>query len=205
MNKIFTNDKTIYFLNHLDEINFPLDSVYEYSQTYQLKIKIQDFEKNRALKSMAVLLKDKTSFQKTIQSLYKIIHAAGGIVRNERDESLFIFRNGKWDLPKGKMEDDEKEEEAALREVEEECGIHELEISKKLCSTYHTYKLGDDEIIKISHWFCMNYSGQSMNLVPQFEEGITIACWKNQAQVEEAMLNTYHSIAEVIDSYQKTA
>ena len=69
---------------------------------------------------------------------YDIIYAAGGVVYKD-DSLLMIFRNNKWDLPKGKRELNESEQDCALREVEEECGISDLSIVRFLKYTYHTY------------------------------------------------------------------
>ncbi|MBK9671561.1 MAG: NUDIX domain-containing protein [Bacteroidetes bacterium] len=76
--------------------------------------------------------------QNALNSIYTKIEAAGGIVKNKQGQLLFIFRHGKWDLPKGKIEKGENEQDAALREVEEECGIAELTLQKKLTTTFHT-------------------------------------------------------------------
>lgn len=119
--------------------------------------------------------------------------AGGGKVFNDKGEILFIYRNDKWDLPKGKIEDDESIEETALREVEEETKVKGLKIVKPLETTYHIFKRNGRLQLKITYWFEMTstYNG---NLEPQEEEGITKVAWLNPTQVEEAMENSYANI-----------
>ena len=93
-----------------------------------------------------VLCKDAKEFLKSVVNSVTLIEAAGGLVMNEKGEYLFIYRNDKWDLPKGKIEKEEKVKEAAVREVEEECGIKVSALGQKLCKTYHVY-LGRGEVV----------------------------------------------------------
>jgi len=127
------------------------------------------------------------------KSYFEIQEAAGGKVFNNKNEVLFIYRFDKWDLPKGKLEAFETIENCAIREVEEECGITNLIIEKQLDTTYHIFERKHKLILKISHWFLMNtnYTGE---LKPQIEEGITQVIFKNEAEIEEALSNTYQNI-----------
>ena len=104
------------------------------------------------------------------------ITAAGGLVRNEKNETLLIFRKGKWDLPKGKLDKNEKLEDCAVREVEEETGVKGARIIEALAITYHTYQEGARFILKDSHWFLMKVTGEQ-KLIPQTEEGISEIRW----------------------------
>jgi 8-oxo-dGTP pyrophosphatase MutT (NUDIX family) len=132
---------------------------------------------------------------------YKTVHAAGGVVINNKNQVLFIFRNGFWDLPKGKVEDDEAIEVAAIREVEEECGIRKATIISKLLVTYHTYDTYGENCIKPSHWYLMQYDGDE-KLLPQEEEGITNAQWVNRGDIASKMSNTFGSIIDVIGAFK---
>jgi len=127
---------------------------------------------------------------------YKVIVAAGGLVQNSKGEFLFIFRNGRWDLPKGKLEPEEKIEDAALREVSEETGISKLKLRDYIVDTYHVYNLGNSTILKVSHWFNMTCKGNEP-LVPQLNENITMAKWIPKEQLDEILQNTYDTIREV--------
>lgn len=133
------------------------------------------------------------------------IPAAGGIVRNERKQYLFIKRFGRWDLPKGMIEDGEGEEDAALREVEEECGIHGLEVVKQLPSTYHIYRspyiaAPDNWVWKETSWFEMMYRGNETP-VPQQEEDITEIRWFSSDQADEVYASTYGNIKLLLKNY----
>ncbi len=127
------------------------------------------------------------------QSKFEIQKAAGGKIINLKKETLFIYRFDKWDLPKGKLEKGESLTACAIREVEEECGITDLNIEKELETTYHIFKRKGKIILKITHWFLMhtNYSGE---LNPQTEEGIEQVLFKNKSETSEALQNTYENI-----------
>jgi len=124
---------------------------------------------------------------------FKIIEAAGGIVRNNNNDLLVIHRFGKIDLPKGKMETDESFEKAALREVSEECGIKNMRILNAEKPTYHMYILNGKKCLKVTHWFNMNYSGNE-ELVPQKEEGILDVRWVNENEIDSLQNSTYASL-----------
>jgi len=127
------------------------------------------------------------------QAVFKVQKAAGGKVLNLKNETLFIYRFNKWDLPKGKIEKGESHKEAAIREVEEECGIENLSIQKKLETTYHIFEHNNNYILKITYWFLMtsNYLGE---LTPQTEEGIEIVTFLNEIETKKALDCTYENI-----------
>ena len=131
-------------------------------------------------------------------SKYIMIEAAGGLVFNKDGDILMIFRNGKWDLPKGKLEIGESVEECAIREVEEECSIYGLDITEKLLETYHTYNLSGKEILKRTYWYKMNtdFNGE---LMPQIEEGITKVSWVEKDHIAEKIRNSYGNISDVLN------
>jgi len=126
-------------------------------------------------------------------SRYIVIKAAGGLVYNDKDQLLMIYRNGKWDLPKGKLEKDEEIKKCAIREVEEECGISNIQIVEELQTTYHTYKLDNKNILKQTFWFKMK-SDYQRNLLPQTEEGITQVCWVSRQDIPGKAKNSYGNI-----------
>lgn len=125
------------------------------------------------------------------------IQAGGGLVTNCRNEYLLIFRHGVWDLPKGKQESGEEIRQAALREVEEECGVHDLEIKEHICDTYHTYMLNDNFMLKCTHWYKMEYHGNGFDTLPQMEENIEKAVWIKKEDLPKYLKDTYPSIKEV--------
>jgi 8-oxo-(d)GTP phosphatase len=134
---------------------------------------------------------------------FKKITAAGGLVINEEGEILFIFRNDKWDLPKGKLESEELIDIAAIREVEEETGIDVTRIVNKIIVTYHTYVQNKEKILKENHWYLMNAEKNQL-LVPQIEENITLVEWIPISKLDKIYSNSYSSIKKVILKYLKS-
>lgn len=132
-------------------------------------------------------------------SIFEVIHAGGGLVANSNNEYLFIYRNEKWDLPKGKLDSGETIEECAVREVEEECGIHNLQLGSKIKNTYHIYQYKEKTVLKFTHWYHMIYPGNE-ELVPQLEEGITKVEWLGKEDFDKVKENTYGNILEVVGS-----
>lgn len=135
------------------------------------------------------------------KSLYTVIDAAGGLTLNKASHALLIFRHNKWDLPKGKVEKKETIEEAAIREVIEECGVKDLVIESKLCNTYHIYSLGDKQVLKISHWYLMRCHDNEPELKPQIIEGITDAKWMTATDALNILDNTYSSVRDVLTRF----
>jgi 8-oxo-dGTP pyrophosphatase MutT (NUDIX family) len=134
---------------------------------------------------------------KNIKESCQLIKAAGGLVSNAAGEYLFIFRNKRWDLPKGKVEKGEKMKEAGLREVEEECGVTINKNKDRLCRTYHIYELGGKIVLKKTNWYNMTVKG-SPKLIPQKEEGITKAEWLNKKDLKPVLKNTYPLILDIL-------
>ena len=123
---------------------------------------------------------------------FRIIHAAGGIVRNEQEAILMIYRLDKWDFPKGKVEAGEQYAEAAIREVEEETGLKDITLGEPLPSTFHTYELRGEPILKGTHWYAMRAHSQS--LTPQTVEDITEAVWVPFEEVRQKLEQSYLSL-----------
>lgn len=131
---------------------------------------------------------------------FTTIIAAGGVVENEQKEILLIFRRGKWDLPKGKIEEDESLEECAVREVCEETGLRKVEIKEKLPDTYHTYTESGKKILKKSVWYKMT-AEKNQILQPQLEEDITDMKWVSQKELDLYLDDTYPSVRDVLHSF----
>jgi len=125
-----------------------------------------------------------------------MIKAGGGLVSNPDGAVLMIFRNGNWDLPKGKMEEGEAIEDCAVREVEEECSVRGIELKDFLCHTYHLYKLNDNWAVKQTSWFSMEHDGEERP-EPQRIEGITKVRWVARKDVAPYLAATYNTIREV--------
>lgn len=123
--------------------------------------------------------------------------AGGGKVYNHKDEILFIYRNDKWDLPKGKIEGNESIELTAIREVEEETGVSGLEITKPLDTTYHIFKRNGNHNIKITYWYEMKTSYAGV-LTPEIKEGITKVAWIKGDESKLILENSYANIRMLI-------
>ena len=134
----------------------------------------------------------------------KKIIAAGGLVTNKNNELLMIFRRGKWDLPKGKLDEGETIEQCAVREVEEETGIGDLYLGRLLGITYHKYfdKYVNADVIKETHWYLMKAKG-STEAVPQTEEDIEKIIWADDDGVKKCLENSYENITEIIQKFYR--
>lgn len=123
---------------------------------------------------------------RSLQRMIKLKAAGGVVVRKIKEsdqkawEALLIRRNDVWDLPKGKLEDDESIEECAIREVEEETGVKPLELNQFLCTTVHTYRERGESVEKTTYWYLMSANGEEAyrKMSPQTEEGITSLRWE---------------------------
>ncbi len=133
-------------------------------------------------------------------SNFTVLDAAGGLVVNAKGEFLLIYRRGKWDLPKGKVEVGESNENAALREVMEETGLSELMLGRHIITTYHTYELNEKPILKRTYWYAMN-SVKCEPFVPQSEEDITSAEWVDAHHLSDYLDNSFSNIRDVFREY----
>lgn len=198
MYKVFYNEKTVFFIENDQVINEKEDhTIHYFKNKKHLRSAIKTFIETPESKKLFVVHEDIEAAFKKFSKLFKIIEAAGGLVKNQNDEILFIFRRNKWDLPKGKIEKNETPKIGAIREVEEECGIHDLVINKLLKITYHTYNLNNRDILKRTFWYEMTYTGNE-NPKPQLEEDITEAKWLKKFDLPEVLKNTFSSIIEVM-------
>src|SRR5690606_32159373 len=153
--------------------------------------------KNQQITYLFVHPEINSIFKKIISDL-KIIYAAGGVVRNGEGDYLFIHRLGKWDLPKGKVDEGEKMREAAVREVEEECGIKVDYLGEKIQTTYHTYIMRGKFVLKQTKWYDMGVN-KVPELIPQTEEDITEAVWLNKKDLKKVRENTYPLILDILE------
>lgn len=168
-------------------------------------IKFKDFNLKKALKNLSkknilsirIIGKDKEKLLKKFLKLLPKIIAAGGKVLNQKGEILFIFRNNKWDLPKGKAEYNESIADTAIREVKEETGVTKLVITKPLEITYHIFKKNNTFRLKVTYWFEMKSMADNQ-LIPQVEEGITKAEWINNSEIDKIKKKCYANIRLLI-------
>ena len=130
-------------------------------------------------------------------SQYIFVKAAGGLVYNSTGRILMIFRNNKWDLPKGKLEVGESIQDCAIREVKEETGVSNLRIVSELQRTYHTYEINGKSILKCTYWFEM-HTNYNKKFVPQIKEGIVKAEWVSSKDIPKKIEKTYGNVKDLI-------
>ena len=189
MYKVFVNDKPLFLTN---EIKKETDFKFFLLESADINQIIINFFQNKLDKAY-LYHPDEKEIMKTLKAKIPVSKAGGGLVYNKKNEVLFIFRNGKWDLPKGGTEKGEEIEDTAIREVEEETGVTNLVIADKLQKTYHIFKRSGIYKLKITHWFEMRTSFEGTP-IGQLEEGIEKVAWLNPEQVKEALKNSYENI-----------
>lgn len=189
MYKVFVNDKPLFLTNQIQkETDFQLFLLDSIDITRLVRKLFQG-----KVKKAYLYHPDEKEILRKLKAKMPVNKAGGGLVYNSNGEVLFIFRNGKWDLPKGGVEKGEKNKAAALREVEEETGATGLQSLGKLQKTYHIFKRNGRYKLKVTHWYEMktDFKGE---LNPQLEEGIEKAVWLNAAQIKDALENSYQNI-----------
>lgn len=202
--KIYFGDKPVYLC---DELDVKLEEKMHHPEIVYI-----DELSSRAINSLLHEIKRETingaiiidaDFPKLKKAFFKhftIIEAAGGIVQNESKELLFIFRRGKWDLPKGKMEKGELPDVCAERETKEETGLTQLQLRNEIGDTYHAYDEFGKHFLKLSHWYhftCID--GQK--LIPQKEEDIIDAKWIATKDIRKPLSNTYATIKDILSDF----
>jgi 8-oxo-dGTP pyrophosphatase MutT (NUDIX family) len=187
--KVFINTKLIILTTSLPKSKHSL--VLPLGPT-SFKAILQVLKESKA-KKIYLIGDDSVTLLETFKSKLTVVQAGGGLVRNQSGKILFIFRKGKWDLPKGKIDKGETLEEGAKREVKEETGIKKLQLNGLAGVTYHIFKRNDKYQLKETHWFFMEttYTGK---LKPELQEEITKAKWKGPKKTAKALENSYGNI-----------
>jgi 8-oxo-dGTP pyrophosphatase MutT (NUDIX family) len=201
MYKVFFNDRKLIltdnFTKHF-QVNFGL--FYKYRDLEDLKEIISLYNKLTKIETLYLFHHDIDKLREDFRLCFTFLPAAGGLVKNLKDEYLLIFRRGKWDLPKGKLDRNESFEDAAIREVEEECGIHDLKIVRPLLSTYHTYDLKGELALKKTSWYEMLYKGNEKP-IPETSEDIHEVKWVKPDQLEKYLNGSFPAIRDVFTSF----
>ncbi|HNQ61795.1 MAG TPA: NUDIX domain-containing protein [Bacteroidia bacterium] len=199
----FVNDKLISFTDVYsvkEQPNFPGLHVLSDANN-SLEEAISKLEKKEDWKGLVFLSSNPKRIWEEFVSGFSLQEAAGGLVENENKEYLLIFRRGKWDLPKGKIDYSESPEEAAIREVKEECGLENIELGPELDVTFHTYSEKKKRVLKKTYWYLMR-SSKDEKLIPQTEEDIDIVEWMTEDQIKKNVFgNTFFSIKKLLSMY----
>lgn len=197
--KVFFGEKCIEVSDSAQNSNAKDAIQVNFTTAQQLHEDLQRFYRGR-LKNKLVISGDQDRVWRVFRSFFKYIEAAGGLVRNKEGKLLMIYRNRHWDLPKGKLEKGESPALAAVREVEEECGIGKLKITGELPFTHHAFVQEGRHCLKRTYWFEMD-SADDAEPVPQKEEGIQKAEWIDKKRMGEVKRKVYDSLKEVLNYF----
>ncbi|MCF8226764.1 MAG: NUDIX domain-containing protein [Bacteroidales bacterium] len=199
MYKVFFKDRTVYFGDNFSKV-FGRNSglFYKYANIQELTELLGAFNQLQRINKLFIIHNDILNLFDEFRACFDYVEAAGGLVIRPDGKFLIMERDGIWDLPKGKLEPGEEMRDAALREVEEETGLSDLEIIRPVLSTHHTYEINKKEmILKKTKWFEMSYTGDQ-DPVPQKEENITDIRWVDPGNVDFIRRNTYPSVLDVL-------
>lgn len=200
--KVFINQSVFYFTNNSNNLELPelkeVDSTIDYANSSKEFIG-QLIEKAEQKKITILFVHHNVeALWKDFITFFEIRIAGGGLVENSKREYLLIFRNGKWDLPKGHIEKGETIEWGALREVEEETGVSSPRLVKLITETFHTYWYGNSRVLKHTYWHFMKKDTENYTLLkPQTEEGITKVEWCSKEETNTRLSKSYSSIQDV--------
>lgn len=197
MHKIYFENRCIIICRPDDEmLSDPNAVIFSPGDDLSIGTFARMFEVTNSLSKIYIPTSDTDMAYKQLCAEFKEVNAAGGLVRNRRNDYLLISRNGKWDLPKGHQEAGENIEVTALREVQEETGVQELELGELICVTDHCYLRDGLWHLKHTWWYDMLYTAP-VDLIPQREEDISKAAWVAKSSLPPFLKNTYPSILEV--------
>jgi 8-oxo-dGTP pyrophosphatase MutT (NUDIX family) len=205
--KIYFDDKPVFLCDEINEelkeiLHHP-DAVFiDECSTQAINAFLHEIKKEQ-FHAGVMIDKDFEKLKKAFFHHFTVIEAAGGIVQNSDKDFLFIYRLGKWDLPKGKVEAGEDLEACAIREVEEETNTTDLTLKKKVGETYHAYNAFGKHYLKTSHWYFMVCPAEQKS-APQTEENITEIKWTHAKNIRELMENTYPSIKDILNVFFDT-
>lgn len=199
--KIYFNDKPLFLCDNIDATIQPLihhdDTVFiDEMNSHTVKTMIHEMQQAE-VHAGVFYHKNLEALKKAFWKKFSLVKAAGGLVFNEKKEILLIFRRGKWDLPKGKIDKGEKLENCAVREVKEETGLQKIKLEDLLTITYHTYQEGARFKLKETYWYIMQAAGKQ-DLIPQAEEDIEELIWVNPADLKKYRNNSYASVQDVL-------
>ncbi len=202
--KIYFDNKPLFLCDAVDETIAPYmhhdDAVFiDELNSHTVKSMIHEMQVDK-VHAGVFLHDDLEVLRKAFYKKFTLVQAAGGLVENENGEILMIFRRGKWDLPKGKLDKGETLEACAVREVEEETGLQRIELLTALPVTYHTYHEGSKYILKESYWYHMKVEGPQQ-LIPQVGEGIDQVKWVSRERAREYYPEAFPSVIDVMEAF----
>ena len=197
MHKIYFGKRCIIICAPTEEALADPNSVdFHVGEKLDIHALVRMFEVQDTLSRIYIPSADIEKTYRRICAEFKEVNAAGGLVSNRRGDYLLIKRGGLWDLPKGHQEEGEDIRTTALREVQEETGVDQLELRDLICVTDHCYLRDGIWHLKHTWWYDMLYT-DPVDLTPQREEDISRAAWVARSSLPPFLKNTYPSIQEV--------
>ena len=199
MYKIFYQDRVIFLTDDFVSAfknNYGL--FYKYYDRKELQDLLKLFGYLTKIKKLYIFHDNLEHLFAEFTTMFTHVRAAGGLVRSHSGNVLVFNRRGKWDLPKGKIDKGESEEETAVREISEECGIHDLALGALITRTYHTYFDKGKPYLKETAWYHVNFSGDEESVVPQTQEDITEIIWLPPDELTMILGNTWLSVIDVL-------
>jgi ADP-ribose pyrophosphatase YjhB (NUDIX family) len=194
MYKVFFNRKPVMLITELVKVT---DQTPLFFIKYSNPPSIVKALKSKSVRGIYLYHSNPEKLWKHLLKHFPLIEAGGGVVQHQNGKILFIYRNNKWDLPKGRIEKKEMLLDGALREVMEETGVKDLIVKKKLSDTYHIFSRNGKYKLKKTYWYLMHTSYEGV-LEPQLDEGIQMATWKNKEEISELMENAYENIKLIL-------
>ena len=201
--KIYFDDKPLFLCDNVDATLQPYihhdDAVFiDELNLHTVKSMIHEMQ-DPSIHAGVFFHKDLKELKDAFFKKFTLIKAAGGFVLNGNKEVLMMFRRGKWDLPKGKMDKKESFEDCALRETEEETGLKKIKLTSPIIITYHTYHEGSKFVLKETRWFAMEASSEQ-KLLPQAAEQITKLEWVEKNDLKKYLQNSFPLINDVLEA-----
>lgn len=195
--KIYYNNKPLilateqeYFKKYNEYVHLSGASAFHFKEAIRFLDRIDT-------KGVIIVDEDKELLEKELLWSFYPLHSGGGIVLNENGDVLMIFRRGKWDLPKGKLDEGEDIEQCSIREVQEETGLKTVSIKSKICNTLHIYPMNSKLILKYTAWYLMQGSSNEQ-LLPQKEENIEHVMWVKPSEIPALLTNSFETIGDVL-------
>ena len=200
--KIYFDDKPLFLCDNVDATLQPYihhdDAVFiDELNLHTVKSMIHEMQRP-SIHAGVFFHKDLKELKDAFFKKFTLLKAGGGFVLNEKNEVLMMFRRGKWDLPKGKVDKKETFEECAIRETEEETGLNNIKLISPLITTYHTYHEGSRYVLKETKWFTMNVNGEQ-KLIPQAVEQISKLEWVDKNNLKKYLQNSFPSVKDVLE------
>lgn len=201
MQKIYFNYKPLFICSEItpaidDYLHRGTTIFIDEFNTHTVKTIIEEMERPE-INAGVFLHTDVDAVLQSIKEQMTVVQAAGGLVHVQGEEVLLIYRRGKWDLPKGKLDEGEDLAACATREVEEETGVAHLRIEELLMVSYHTYREREELILKETYWYLMA-ANEPQPFTPQQDEDIEKCEWVKMGQLAPYLDNTYPTIVEVV-------